>query len=275
MSNGRRTSRVVLYIVLCLGVLLTVFPFIWMVLTSFKLDGEAVQVPPTILPQHPSLQAYQQVFDVIPFRAVLLNSVISTVLIVLGQVLFCTMAAYGFARIKFPGRQLIFILVLSVLMVPSQIFLIPQYLIIQKLHLLDTMGGLVLPSLFSAFGTFLLRQFFLSIPAEMEEAAILDGANRWQIFTKVMVPLVQPGIVTLVIFTAKYGWNNFMWPLIITTTPSKMTLGPALSTLSGVHVNNYPAQMAGAVLAVIPMLILFIVFQKQFIEGVAHAGVKG
>ena len=164
---------------------------------------------------------------------------------------------------------------LSILMVPGQIFLIPQYLIIQKLGLINTLPGLFLPNLFSAFGTFLLRQFFMSLPKELEEAALLDGCNRFQIFGRIMLPLVQPGIVALVIFTAKFAWNDFMWPLIVNSDPAKMTLAPALSLLKGQYATNYPAQMAGAVLAVIPMIVLFFIFQKQFIEGVAQSGIKG
>ena len=176
------------------------------------------------------------------------------------------MAAYAFARIEFPFKNAIFVLVLSVLMVPGQIFLIPQYRIVQSLGLLDTIPALFLPNLFSAFGTFLLRQFFMSL---------LDGCNRFQIFGRIMLPLTKAGIVSLVIFTAKFAWNDFMWPLIVNTSMDKMTLGPALSTLQGQYTTKYPMQMAGAVMAVIPIIVLFFIFQKQFIEGVAQSGIKG
>ena len=185
------------------------------------------------------------------------------------------MAGYAFARIKFPFKNTIFILLLSVLMVPGQIFLIPQYLIIQKMGLLDTIPALFIPNLFSAFGTFLMRQFFLSLPEELEEAAIIDGCSRYQIFWRIMLPLVKPGLVTLSIFTFKFAWNDFMWPLIVNTSPKNMILGPALSTLQGQYTSQYPMQMAGAVLAVIPVIAVFFIFQKQFIEGVAQSGIKG
>lgn len=200
---------------------------------------------------------------------------ISTVVTTVVQVLFCSMAAYAFARIEFPFKNAIFVLVLSVLMVPGQIFLIPQYRIVQSLGLLDTIPALFLPNLFSAFGTFLLRQFFMSLPKELEEAALLDGCNRFQIFGRIMLPLTKAGIVSLVIFTAKFAWNDFMWPLIVNTSMDKMTLGPALSTLQGQYTTKYPMQMAGAVMAVIPIIVLFFIFQKQFIEGVAQSGIKG
>lgn len=234
-----------------------------------------MQIPPTILPEALNFEAYKYVINELPFMNIYGNTIIVTIVTVVVQVAFCTMAAYGFARIEFPFKNAIFMILLAVLMVPGQIFLIPQYLIIQKLGLINTIPGLFLPNLFSAFGTFLLRQFFMSLPKELEEAAILDGCNRFQIFGKIMLPLVQPGIVTLVIFTAKFSWNDFMWPLIVNSDPAKMTLAPALSLLKGQYATNYPAQMAGAVLAVIPMIVLFFIFQKQFIEGVAQSGIKG
>ena len=160
-------------------------------------------------------------------------------------------------------------------MVPGQIFLIPQYQIIQKMGLLDTIPALFMPNLFSAFGTFLLRQFFMSLPKELEEAAIVDGCGRFRIFGQIMLPLVKPGIVALAIFTIKFAWNDFMWPLIVNTSMEKMTLGPALSTLQGQYTTEYPMQMAGAVLAVVPLIVIFFLFQKQFIEGVAQSGIKG
>ncbi|HCD45349.1 MAG TPA: sugar ABC transporter permease [Lachnoclostridium sp.] len=274
----KRTSshkKLLIHLILIAGISITVLPFLWMLCTSFKTKGESMAIPPTILPERFVTEAYYNVLTALPFGRIYMNTVFSTVITVAGQVMICTLAAYSFARIKFPGRDILFLVVLSVLMVPGQIFLVPQYLIIHKAGLLDTMPALFLPNLFSAFGTFMMRQFFLSLPDELEEAAILDGCSRFQILIKIMVPLVKSGVVALVIFTAKFAWNDFMWPLIVNTTTTKMTLAPALSTLQGQHTNDYPAQMAGAVLAVIPMIVLFFVFQKQFIEGVAHTGVKG
>lgn len=275
MKTTRSRNQLIIHIVLIAGIAITVFPFLWMIFTSFKTLPESMKIPPTILPEHLNLESYQYVFDVLPFAKIYFNTVIVTVLTVLFQVAFCTMAAYGFARIEFPFKNVIFIILLAILMVPGQIFLIPQYLIIQNLGLANTIPGLFLPNLFSAFGTFLLRQFFMSLPKELEEAALLDGCNRFQIFGKIMLPLVKPGIVALVIFTARFAWNDFMWPLIVNTDPQKMTLAPALSLLKGQYATNYPVQMAGAVLAVIPMVVVFVIFQKQFIEGVAQSGIKG
>lgn len=275
MKNKANVRHFFVHLILLAGVGIMVFPFIWMVLTSFKSVGEAMQIPPTIFPKQFLTDAYSQIVTALPFARVYLNTIISTVVTTVVQVSFCSMAAYGFARIDFPFKNLIFVIILSVLMVPGQIFLIPQYLIIQKMGLLDTIPALFIPNLFSAFGTFLLRQFFMSLPKELEEAALLDGCNRFQIFGKIMLPLVKPGIVSLVIFTAKFAWNDFMWPLIVNTSPKMMTLGPALSTLQGQYTTKYPMQMAGAVMAVIPIIVLFFIFQKQFIEGVAQSGIKG
>ena len=275
MDKTKKRNHLIIHILLIAGIAVTVFPFLWMVFTSLKTLPESMRIPPTILPDAFNLENYKYVFDVLPFAQVYINTIIVTVITVVIQVLFCTMAAYGFARIEFPFKNAIFMVLLSILMVPGQIFLLPQYLIIQKIGLVNTLPGLFLPNLFSAFGTFLLRQFFMSLPKELEEAALLDGCNRFQIFGKIMLPLVQPGIVALVIFTAKFAWNDFMWPLIVNTDPAKMTLAPALSLLKGQYSTNFPVQMAGAVMAVIPMIILFFIFQKQFIEGVAQSGIKG
>lgn len=275
MKSRSNTKKLFVHLALLLGVGVTVFPFLWMVLTSFKTVGEAMQIPPTFFPKQFLVDAYGQIITALPFARVYLNTIISTVVTTIVQVMFCSMAAYAFARIEFPFKNVIFVLILSVLMVPGQIFLIPQYQIIQKLGLLDTIPALFLPNLFSVFGTFLLRQFFMSLPKELEEAAFLDGCSRYQIFWKIMLPLTKPGIVSLVIFTAKFAWNDFMWPLIVNTSPKMMTLGPALSTLEGQYTTKYPMQMAGAVMAVIPIIVLFFIFQKQFIEGVAQSGIKG
>jgi multiple sugar transport system permease protein len=184
------------------------------------------------------------------------------------------MAAYAFARLDFPFKNVLFILLLSVLMVPGQVFLIPQYLIVQKLGLLDSIPALFLPGLFSAFGTFLLRQFFMSIPEEIEEAAIIDGCSRVKIFFTIILPLSKSALISLSIFSLLYGWNSLLWPLIINTSTEKMTLSAGLASLSGQHSTNYPLMMAGSFLAVIPLIILFLIFQKQFIEGIALSGSK-
>lgn len=269
-------NHLIVHLILLAGVAVVVFPFLWMILTSFKTSGEAMKIPPTIFPEKFVTTAYHTIVSsAIPFGTVYMNTIISTVVTTIVQIAFCSMAGYAFGRIDFPFKNAIFVLILSVLMVPGQIFLIPQYQIIQKMGLLDTIPALFMPNLFSAFGTFLLRQFFMSLPKELEEAAIVDGCGRFRIFGQIMLPLVKPGIVALAIFTIKFAWNDFMWPLIVNTSYGKMTLGPALSTLQGQYTTEYPMQMAGAVLAVVPLIVIFFLFQKQFIEGVAQSGIKG
>lgn len=269
-------NHLIVHLILLAGVAVVVFPFLWMILTSFKTSGEAMKIPPTIFPEKFVTTAYHTIVSsAIPFGTVYMNTIISTVVTTIVQIAFCSMAGYAFGRIDFPFKNAIFVLILSVLMVPGQIFLIPQYQIIQKMGLLDTIPALFMPNLFSAFGTFLLRQFFMSLPKELEEAAIVDGCGRFRIFGQIMLPLVKPGIVALAIFTIKFAWNDFMWPLIVNTSMEKMTLGPALSTLQGQYTTEYPMQMAGAVLAVVPLIVIFFLFQEQFIEGVAQSGIKG
>ncbi len=275
MKKKTTTKYLFVHIVLIAGTLLTVFPFLWMIFTSFKGIGETMRIPPTILPESLKLDGYKGVLEALPFARVYLNTIIVTVITVLGQILFCSMAAFAFARLRFRGKNLIFIIILSVLMIPSQIFIMPQYLIMQKLGVLDSLPALFIQNLCSAFTVFLLRQFFMSLPKELEEAAIVDGCGFFRIYAQIMLPLIKPGIVAVVIFTGKSAWNSFMWPMIANTSPDKMILAPALATLQGQFTTNYPMQMSGAVMSVVPVIVMFFIFQKQFIEGVAHTGVKG
>ena len=269
-----KTKKIFIHLTLILGSVIMVFPFIWMILTALKTTGECLKIPPTIFPSEPKWENFKEVFRLLPFGKFYLNTFVSTAAICLGQAFICSLAAYSFARIDFPFKNVIFLLILSVLMVPGQIFLIPQYLTIQSMNLLNTIPALFLPGLFSAFGTFLLRQFFMTIPKELEESAILDGCSRFKIYYKIILPLAKPGIISLTIFALLYGWNSLMWPLIINTSTEKMTISAGLASLQGQYATNYPVMMAGAFLAVIPLIVIFIIFQKQFIEGIAFSGSK-
>ncbi|MBU3144354.1 carbohydrate ABC transporter permease [Clostridium sp. CF012] len=273
MRKGKN-NKTLIHVILIFGVCVTVIPFIWMILTSLKTLGESTQIPPIIIPSKLKWSNYSEVIATLPFMQFYWNTIISTIAKTVGQVMLCSMAAYAFARIEFPGKNFIFIIVLSVLMVPGQIFLLPQYLIMQKLGLLNSISALIIPGLFSAFGTFLLRQFFMSLPKELEEAAMLDGCNHFQIYWKIMMPLAKPGLTALAIFTALWSWNDLMWPLIVNTSPDKMPLSAGLASLQGLHTTNYPVLMAGSVLAIWPMIVLFIIFQKAFIQGIAMSGSK-
>lgn len=270
----RTRPQWIVHLFLIAGALFMVGPFLWMILTSLKTLGESTQVPPIIFPEQAQWKNYSDVVATLPFLKFYWNTIITTVLKVVGQVFLCSLAAYAFARISFPGRNALFVVFLAVLMVPGQVFLLPQFLIIKDLGWLNTLTALVVPGLFSAFGTFLLRQFFLSLPKELEEAAMLDGCNHFQIYWRIMLPLARPGLIALAIFVALWSWNDLMWPLIVNSSPDKMPLSAGLASLQGQHLTNYPILMAGSVLAIWPMIIIFIFLQKHFVEGITLTGSK-
>lgn len=274
MNREKKANKIVVHLLLILGSGIMIFPFIWMILTSLKTKTEAIQVPPSILPEVPQWENFSKIFEIFPFGNFYVNTIAATLVITIGQVFLCALAAYAFARLEFPFKNFLFLLLLSILMVPGQTFLIPQYLTVQKLGLLDSIPALFLPGLFSAFGTFLLRQFFMSIPMEVEEAAIIDGASRIKIFFTIILPLSKSALVSLSIFSLLYGWNSLLWPLIVNTSTDKMTLSAGLASLSGQYGTDFPMVMAGSFLACIPLIIIFLIFQKQFIEGIANTGGK-
>lgn len=271
----KKNNKIVIHSLLILGAIFVVLPFVWMILTSLKTLTEATQIPPKIFPEKLQWSNFKEAAQTLPYGKFYFNTIVYTIVTTIGQLVFCSMAGYAFARIDFPGRNIIFLIVLSVLMVPGQIFLIPQFMIINKLNLLNSIPALIIPGLFSAFGTFLMRQFFITLPKELEEAAILDGCNQFQIFYKIMLPLVKPGLIALAISTSLYCWNSLMWPLIVNTSIDKMTLSAGLASLQGQHSTNYPVMMAGTVLSIWPMIVAFMLFQKQFVEGIASTGTKG
>ena len=267
-------NKIIVHILLIIGALFMIGPFIWTVLTSFKTLSESISVPPTIFPKNYNFDNYKKAVQMLPFFNFYFNTMAVIIIRVIVSTFFAAMAAYAFARLKFPGRDVLFMLVLLQMMVPSQIFVIPQYLIAHKLGILNSISALVLPGIVTAFGTFLLRQFFMGLPDELEEAAVIDGANKWQIFVHVMLPLARSGMISLSIFTALFAWKELMWPLIVNTDLDKMPLSAGLAQLIGQFNTNYPVLMAGSVLAIIPMVVIFMIFQKQFISGVALNGGK-
>jgi multiple sugar transport system permease protein len=274
--RGGRSGHAIVHALLISGAAIMVFPFIWQVLTAFKTDQDSLRVPPELIPDPWVFTNFGEVFERIPFWQMLGNSLMLTAGRTIGQVILCTMAGYAFARIPFRGRNALFIVFLSVLMVPSMLFLLPQFEIIMALGWLDTAQGLIVPGIFSAFGVFLMRQFFMSMPAELEEAARLDGANPWQTFWHIMAPLAKPGIIALAVFTTLWSWNDLIWPLIVTSNEDKMPLSVGLAVLAGgLHRVDYPVLMAGALMATLPMLVTFIILQRHFIQGIAFTGSKG
>lgn len=262
------------HIVLGLGGLIMAFPFLWQIIMSLSTNTEVQSVTPVFWPAELQWDNYVRVFERLPFFSQLQTSVAVTVIRTLAQILFCTLAGYAFARMRFRGRGVLLALVLSILMVPSQVYLLSQYQLIQGFGLLDSLGGLVLPGLFSAFGTFLMRTAFLAMPAELEEAARLDGANPFQIFWRVMLPLATPTISVLAITTVLWSWNELLWPLVVTTFSDRMPLSAGLATLIGDRTTDYPVVMAASLLAMAPVLIMFIVLQRRVIDGLASSGLK-
>lgn len=275
MNKGKSKGKIIIHLVLIIGSLSMLFPFIWMLLTSFKSFSEAIRVPITIFPDKLIWDNYKDAFNTLPFIKLFFNTVIFISARVLCAVAFCSMAGYAFAKIEFPFKKFWFSIVIIQLMLPPQIFIIPQYLMVAKLNWLDSIKALIFPGIVSAFGTFFIRQFYMTLPNEISEAAFLDGCNQWKIFTKIMFPLTKTALVALSIFTAIFAWGDLMWPLIVNLSVDKMTLASGLSLLQGQHLSNYPIMMAGAFLAMWPMVILYLIFQRHFIEGIALTGTKG
>ncbi|MGW0531195.1 carbohydrate ABC transporter permease [Streptomyces sp. NPDC003032] len=269
-----RAGSIATHAVLSLGALVMVFPFLWQLLTALKTLAETSRVPPTFLPDNWNRASFEEVFTALPFREMLTNSVLNTLGRTLGQLVFCSLAAYAFARMRFRGRNVLFALFLSVLMVPSSLLVLPQYDIIQGLGLLNSAPALFLPGMFSAFGTFMLRQFFLTLPKELEEAARIDGAGSFRIFWSIMLPLIRPALAALAVITAMWSWNDLLWPLIVNTDPAKMPISAGLTSLEGQFETNYPVMMAGSLIASLPMLLVYVFLQRHFVQSVALSGSK-
>ena len=274
MKSSKRLSTTLTYIVLILGSVLMIFPFVWMFLTGFKTQAEAMAIPPQILPSSWAFTNFTTALQSLPFVNLYVNTGLLIVFRVVCAVVFSSMAGYAFAKLEFPCKNLLFGVVLVQMMLPSQIFITPQYLMLARMGLTNSIFALVFPGLVSAFGTFFLRQTYLGIPNEIAEAAYLDGCNKWQTFYKVMFPLTGSSCAALAIFTAVFAYSDLMWPLICNTDLNMMTLSAGLSTLNGQYTTNFPVLMAGSLLAMIPMVILYLVFQKQFIQGIAMTGGK-
>jgi len=278
MNSARTSPRPVdwvIFVVLLVGALLMCGPFIWMISTSLKPSAEVFRFPPTLLSAHPQPANYGRIFSTIPFGQALTNSVIVATSVTLLQLLVCSMAAYAFACLRFRGREVLFLIYLAALMVPSQVTLIPNFILIRNLGWIDTYQGLILPYAFSSFGTFLLRQYMKTIPIELIEAARIDGANHAQIYAGVVLPLALPALGALAIFTFVAQWNNFLWPLITTSKPSMQVTTVALASLQGQFNTDWPLLMTGSVLAIVPMLVVFALGNRSFISGITTGGFGG
>jgi multiple sugar transport system permease protein len=269
------SQRFTVHLLLSLGAFIMVIPFLWMVLTSFKTISEATMMPPVIIPESFNWSNYTRLFELFHFMDLYFNTIVSTVIRVSSQLILCSLAAYAFARIQFPGKAIFFGIILSVMMIPQMLYLIPKFLMMSSFGWVNTMQGLVAPGMFSAFGTFLMRQFFLTLPGDLADSAKIDGCNHFRTFILIMLPLAKPGMIALGIFVTLWSWNDLLWPLIILNSPTKLTLAVGLAAMQGEYTTNYPAMMAGALMGIMPMLILFFLLQKHFIEGIALTGTKG
>ena len=274
MESNRTLNTVLTYVFLILGALIMVFPFVWMILTSLKTVPESMQVPPSIFPKELIVSNFGEAMKSLPFPKLYLNTGLMIVFRVICAVLFSSMAGYAFAKLEFKGKNILFGIVLVQMSLPSQIFIIPQYQMVAKMGLANTIFALVFPGLVSAFGVFFLRQTYMGIPTEIGEAAYLDGCNQWQTFYKVMFPLTGTSVAALTIFTAVFAYGDLMWPLVVNSDLKMMTLSSGLATLRGQFTTNFPVLMAGSLLAMLPMVILYMIFQRQFIEGIASTGGK-
>ena len=273
MVKKKKAAAISIHVVLILVSITMLVPFIWMALTAFKTSTEATSVNPfVIFPAVWQTDNFKTVIDNMNFLQLYVNTILLIVGRVAAAVLTATMAAYAFARLNFKGKNFMFSLVLFQMMVPGQIFIIPQYLMVSKMGLLDTVFALIFPGLVTAFGTFLLRQAYLGLPKDLEEAARLDGCNIGQTFLYIMAPLTRSGMVALGIFTAVFAYKDLMWPMICNKTV--MPLSAALAKMQGQYTNNYPQLMAASLLACVPMIVIYLIFQKQFIEGIATSGGK-
>jgi multiple sugar transport system permease protein len=268
-------ERALAYLFLTASGLVMVFPFIYMLASSLKTSQEVVQIPPTLFPSVLQLGNYIEVLNIVPLGTQLINTVIVTALVVLGWLTTSVLAGYAFARLSFPGRDLLFGAYLGTLMVPFAVLIVPMYRLVVTFGWADRLTALIVPWLFTAYGTFLLRQFFMSIPRDLEEAAMMDGASRWGVLFRICLPLARPAMATLATFGFLYAWNSFLWPLIIISNPSRKVVTQGLMDLQALYTARVDLIMAGSTLAVLPTLLIFLLAQRYFIEGIATSGLAG
>lgn len=275
MENKKNMIYVLNHLILVVCSISMLLPFIWMILTAFKTVTESTSMDPfVILPSTWRIDAFQTVIKNMNFINLYANTLMMIAGRVIAAVLTATMAGYAFGRLDFKGKNIAFSLVLFQMMVPGQVFVIPQYLMVSKFGLLNTTFGLIFPGLVTAFGTFLLRQAYMGLPKELEEAARLDGCNIGQTFLFVMAPLTKSSMISLGIFTSLFAYKDLMWPMIVNSDNNKATLASALAKMQGQYGSNFPQLMAASLIACVPMIILYIIFQKQFVEGIATSGGK-
>ena len=274
-GRAQRLNRLALHLLLLTGSVVMLLPFVWMVSTSLKEPGDVFLYPPQWIPQPVVWENYRETTTVMPFGRFYLNSAIQAVSVTILQLLTASLAAFAFARLRFRGRDALFLLYLATMMIPFPVTMIPNFVIMRYLNWIDTFQALILPPAFSAFSTFLLRQYFMSIPTELDDAARVDGASSFRIWWQIMLPLSGPALATLAIFAFLGQWNNFLWPLIITNSEKMQTLPVGLAAFQGQYSIQWNLLMAGSVIAVLPILVIYIVGQKWFVRGITLTGMGG
>lgn len=270
-----KRQALLLHVALTAGALLTVAPLLWMASASFMSTGESTTFPPSFFPKEPTLEQYQTLFTRLNIGRAFANSLGVSLAATLISLAFNAMAGYAFAKLRFPGRDGLFRLLLAALAIPAQVGMLPLFLLLRSFGWINTWWGVLAPSLASIFGLFLIRQFVLSIPDELLDAARIDGASERRIFFSLVLPLTRPILITLALFTFLATWNDFLWPLVVLTDGSRHTLPVALANLVGEHVQDTELMMAGSVLTVLPVLILFLALQRHYVEGILLGSVKG
>lgn len=275
-AGRRRAGQWWIYVGLTLGIVLMVGPFLWMLLGAFKPQAEFLVDPPTFLPENPTTGNFTRLFENLDFPRFFFNSSLVALVVTIGNVLFCPMLGYALAKLRWRGKRLVMALVLATLMVPAGITLIPNFVLMANFGLVNTYPGLILPFLVGPFGVFLTRQFMYGIPDELLEAARIDGANEWRIFWQIVLPITAPVLATLGILTFLGSWNSFIYPLVMAQEPEMYTLPVALATFAtGQYQADHGMLMAGSVVLVLPVLLIFILFQRWITEGIATTGLKG
>lgn len=267
--------RILMYVLLICLTVITLIPLLWMLSASLKLDSEVFSIPIRWIPENPQWSNYVKIWSKIPLSTFTFNTIKLTVIITIIQVLTSSFAAYGFAKCTFKGRDILFLCYVATMAIPWQVYMLPQYSMMNQMHLVDTHIGYILMQSFSAFGVFLMRQFFISIPNELLEAARIDGMTEYGIFAKIALPLSKYSISTLVIFTFVTIWNDYMGPMIYFNTETKKTLQLGIKMFIGQYATEYGLVMAASVLSLIPVLVIFLLGQKQFVQGIASSGIKG
>lgn len=276
MKKNAAVKKILIHIVMLMISFIMLVPFLWMLSSSFKPEGEVFNMPIEWIPKNITLNNYKAIFSGdFNFAMFYKNSMIVTVMVTMLQLFTCSLAGYAFSKIKFPGRDKIFLTYLGTMMVPFQVTMIPLFIILRSLHLIDTLASLIVIGAFSTYGVFLLRQFYMGIPEELSEAAIIDGASHFKIYSKIMLPNLKPAMATLILFTFLGQWNDFLPPFIFLNSKHNMTIPLGLKAFATEYNVEFAKIMAGTTIAIIPILILFLCVQKYFIEGVAHTGVKG